>query len=458
MSLGSRLGVAVSTCALVLSLAACGSEEEGSPVRGFEPNAEAGQPPAQAGNDDDDDDRAATLRIPEAFDAETGWIAEDDEGRPLKRFHPAPEAGALVFADVDKYDKITGLVARDARTGEQRWTSEVFEFPGKEEVEGARGRVLVTKGGDGKEYAVLAATGKEGGDGVNKSTDLTQLAVFDTATSGEGVAPVRLIDIPERAIEYRTQGDGRVLVNIQGSTAVVDVATGDFTVYEHKGSELDPPKPCIEETRNCDQRRSVMGDTGKGPLVQGRDVFWVAGGWISTDVIPEGATYRGSVTGSQTFGSPDGAVAIASWPTVEEENITQRVLAAHDMATGKPLAATKCETSGAAMMSTPPGPMTRSVDGRYLFGATLVLDLETGKGHCFTATDERERLEVSSVDSQGGSAATAYGEGGGNAGVTIDLNTGKATALPEGTEVPSYIGADYAVVEAAKWTFVYPRA
>ncbi|MEU3271087.1 hypothetical protein ABZ639_09570 [Saccharomonospora sp. NPDC006951] len=451
MSLGSRLGVAVSACVLVLSLAACGSAEEGTPS-GAGPTTAPEQSAGQAVKDPDG--RAARQRIPDAFDAKAGWVAEDEKGKPLKRFTPAPEAAALVFAGVDEHDKINRLVALDARTGEPRWTSELVEFPGKEEAAGARGRVTVTKGSDGKEYAVLATTGKEEGDGVNKSTDLAQLVVFDTAASGEGVEPVRTIAIPDRAREYQTQSDGRVLVEVRGGTVVADVATGDVTDYDHKGAELDPPKPCVEEVRNCNQLKSVTGYAEKGPLVQGRDVFWVAGGWMSTDVVPEGATNRGSATGGQTYGSPDGAVAIAAWPTAEE-NITRRVWAAHDMATGKPLATTTCEALSVAMTS---GVTTQSADGRYLFAKTLVMDLDTGKGHCFTATDERERLEVSSVDSQGGSAATAYGEGGGNAGVSIDLDTGEATPLPEGTLVPAYVGADYAVVEAEKSTFVYPRA
>ncbi len=399
----------------------------------------------------------ADQQIPDAFDKARGWKAED-HGTGLERPVVAARSGLVLFTKSLNDGRIR-VLAKDMRTGATRWTSRPLKLPDTGQNYHSVSTSLFGTTKNGKEYAVLAAPGTEGGDTVNKPKEVTTLQIFDVADMRDQGTPARVVTVPESAQEFIPQNDGNLLVRLGSSTAVVDVSSGRDTGYRHQDAALHAPKACDYEIGDCNQGITVSGMTPKGPLVQGFGAFWVPGGWFSGDVPPPGV-HPGSGLEEEVraIGTPDGRSVVAAWPGANDSS-DDRVWAVHDAATGKVEASVPCaqsdlDDSGSGRRGVP----VLSGDGRYLIAGEVVFDLAAKKGICLAENESREAVTVSAVDRDGTGYGTAGSSQATEGAVRVSVATGKATALPEGTKAPTEITGPVAVFdEESDGVFVYPR-
>ncbi|WP_020496585.1 hypothetical protein [Sciscionella marina] len=402
------------------------------------------------------DPAVSAQQIPDAFDRARGWVAKD-HGTGLEHPVVAARSGLVLFTE-SANDGGIRVLAKDARTGATRWASRTLKLPDTGQNYHSVSTSLFGTTENGKDYAVLAATGTEGGDTVNKPRDVTTLQIFDVAAMRDQGEPARVVTVPESAQDFIPQNDGNLLVRLGSSTAVVDVRSGRDTGYRHQDAALHAPKECTHEIGDCNQGITVSGMTPKGPLVQGFGAFWVPGGWFSGDVLPPGAQQESGSQEVKTVGTPDGRAVVAAWPSANDSS-DDRVWAVHDAATGKVEASVPCaqsdlDDSGSGKRGVP----VLSGDGRYLIAGQVVFDLAAKKGICLAENESREAVTVSAVDRDG----TGYGMAGSSTAtegaVRVSVATAKATALPEGTKVPTEIAGPVAVFdEESDGVFVYPR-
>ncbi|MFD8201282.1 hypothetical protein [Streptomyces sp. NPDC059701] len=426
-----RTAIGAVAVVAALSLAACGGSDDG----GTDGEPTSGQ--STSGG------TGAEQPVPPAFDGAEGWtIQAEDGGDEPDRPVIAPGAGLVLVRTNAADQKSTRVVAHDARTGKVRWSSAPMDRPtpgdGRDNIDV---RVFVTSK-DGKEYAVLAATGTEGGDGVNKASAVTRLAAYPTDSTGEQVAPVKETTLPGLASEgYGVLSDGGLaMVTLGRETAVVDVLSGSTTLHDGESPVLKAPKPCERSFGSCDESAEIVGQTQAGPLVEGDQAFW-SGGWFSGDVVPAGAAAEEGWAEVSVYGTPGGQV-VAAWPKRGGSG-DDRIWAVHDGRTGAVLASVECGAPG----NDGPVPF-QSAGGRYVVAGLAVLDTQGGRGNCFRATDARNRIEVVSVDDDGtayGKAVKTDGVGSVDVPVSVDLAADKATPLPEGTLLPDLVGARAAV-------------
>ncbi|WP_153461337.1 hypothetical protein [Streptomyces kaniharaensis] len=391
--------------------------------------------------------------IPAAFDSTRGWEVAAGKDGNLGGPAVASDAGLILFRSISEDKKTASVLAYDAKTGAIRWRSKPVANPTRDSLD-ADAMVFVTHKA-GKEYAVLAVTGTEGGDGVNRASGVTRLAAYDTASSGEA-APVKETTVPDKATGYGVQRDGGLAtVQLAGSAAVVDVLSGQVTTYRRNDPALNAPKPCELAIGSCNTSTGVAGLTSAGPLVQGFGAFWVLGGWFSGDVVPAGASPMVGAGKVMAYGSPDGRV-VAAWPLTGHDN-DRSIWAVHDGGTGQALATVECTGKKAEPRL--------SADGRYLIAGLAVFDLQEKKGYCFEATGARNPVQLTTVDKDGtayGNAKTPDQATGSlrDTPTSVTLANGQASALPAGTLVPDLIAADAAVFGIDTGigpVLVYPR-
>ncbi|WP_134667792.1 MULTISPECIES: hypothetical protein [unclassified Amycolatopsis] len=396
------------------------------------------------------DPAAAQQKIPDAFDAAKGWSAVGADGGKLTDPILAARAGAVLFAEASNDGKTVRVVAKDEKTGADRWTSAPVELPEEETNYHDVSTRLFETAKDGKDYAVLASTGLEGGDAVNKAKKVTHLDVFDIGATPDGGKAARRIVVPASASRFAVQDGGTALVEVDRATAVADVSTGQVATYEQQSPALKAPKPCEHDIGDCNLNLTVPGATAKGPLVQGFRAFWTSGGWFSGDVVPPGAKANVGSADVRTYGTPDGQHVLAAWPV--EDDATVRMWAVHDAATGQVLASVRCAQSTVDDRgSRQPQPFL-DPGGRYLVAGLVVFDLQAKKGSCFAETETRKAVKVESVGPDG----IAYGTS--EAPVRIDLSTGEAKPLAEETSLPAAIDRNVAVVDKeSEGVYVYPR-
>jgi hypothetical protein len=433
-----KLLAASVAAALAPALTACG----GAPV----PRA-AGSVPASV---------AATApreQIPAAFDDTRGWmVQETPDGTGFGRVTLVPRAGLVLLRTLDHGP--TRLIARDARTGTDRWSGQPVTIPNAT----LDARVFVTAR-EGREYAVLTTTGAAPDNGVDKTSSATHLYVYDTGSSGERIAPLREITVPGTAADEWVQSDGFALVRSGMTVAVADVTTGQVTSYASEDPAITAPRPCGQLIGSCNKLNKVVAMTANGPVVQGFRAFWTPGGWFSDEVVPAGASASHGAATVEVLGSPDGHAVLAAWPT-KDAKPTDRVWAVHDSQTGQVEASITCDYRAATTIEP-----TLSADGRYLLAGSVAFDLQAKKGTCLGETRTRHAIRLIAIDADG----TAYGNAmrPSSAGrddptpVTVVLATAQATPLAEGTHVPDLIGGGVAVfgtdTAGGERILVYPR-
>ncbi|MDI2127687.1 hypothetical protein [Yinghuangia seranimata] len=417
---------------LTLSLAACGGSSRGSDPK---PSATSGSgaPATSAAAS-----AAPRKAIPAAYDNTKGWTipARTTDGE-LADPVIAPDTGLVVVLSNPSDNPVASIEARDAKSGAVRWSSKPVTLPQRGTVT-TYPQVLVTHK-DGKEYVVLARTGVQGADGVNNGGPVTQLAVYDAASSGGEVPPLRDITVPVFAADgYSALRDGGTITVLadQSGGATVDAATGQTNSYDGNSAPLNAPGPCNVSINNCSAHAKIVGQTPVGPLILGNDVFGSTG-WSSTSVVPNGGRAVMGPQRLQVYGTPGGDV-VAAWP---KDAADHAVWALHDGRTGQVLATVECLQGATSTVSD--GKV--SDDGRYVIVGFVVFDVRAKQGRCLAATGARQAISVSAVDPDG----TAYGQANGGAATSVTLATDQATALPAGAAAPDVIGAGVALFRVA---------
>jgi hypothetical protein len=409
----SMVTIPAAAVVLAAALAACGSEP---PAPGAAPTATATASGEAA---------APREEIPPSFDNTRGWLVEESpDGTGFGRPALAPRTDLLLLRTARR-DSTSRIVARDAKTGAGRWSSRPVPL-----LEGKTDVMVFVAARDGKEYAVLTNTGAGKDDGLNDPVRSTHLFVYDTASTGDDVAPLRDIRIPGEADHQFVQADGFAVVRSGTTVAVADIVTGQVTSYPGAGAATKAPEACGSD---CNLLSKVVAVTPRGPLVQGFGAFWTPNGWYSGSSVPAGA---GGLVGERKVkvaGSPDGQAVLAAWP-IKDDTSTDRIWAVHDGRTGQVQAVTTCYYPNTDDLEP-----TLSADGRYLFAGSVVFDLTAKKGICLGATGTRRAITLTGIDKNG----TGYGTA--SRAVTVTLATGEAAPLSETAQAPDIVAGDVAI-------------
>ncbi|MBL3671461.1 hypothetical protein JL475_37355 [Streptomyces sp. M2CJ-2] len=451
---------AVATAVAAGLLAACGSGgtagESGSD--GSSPEVSASPKPS--------------VKAPENFDTSKGWHASLDwlpkENSEVASHPPvgaAPKAGIVAFLQ----RKGQGYVveARDAATGELRWSSREWQPPaptdsGKADATPQPAPQLLVVDEDGREYVALWAYGKNETAPGNASGDASgegasdekpgafSLVFYPADSSGKEVAPAPAVTVPADADSGRVVHDGGNGVVVRWTppwsagrdSATIDISDNRVQTYEDDQVELPP----ICENKGWDScRGKVAGLSPDGPLVE-RSIgsFGVGDTWLSRDAIPPGTRKHKpeddgrvwQILGDHVVSSWSPTTGAAGWGATP-------VMAVHDLKSGKLEMSTVCDT-GAGPQNVP-SQSALSPNGRYAVAGTLALDFEQDKAHCLVEQDDQSG--GMSDDDRGvhlvsvGDDGIAYGyrngdAASGNVPVAVPLDTGKIQVLPEATEIP----------------------
>ncbi|MEV8533413.1 hypothetical protein [Streptomyces sp. NPDC051211] len=404
----------------------------------------------------------AAINVPEAWDGAKGWDqvlpwVPENATSPVTVV-PGGRAVALLNPETSGYS----VQVRSATGGEPVWTSATWDLPLP--LDGAKkaGEIPEVLGveQEGQRFVVLAAHGTKGKDALHEGTEVVRLAVYPADAKGQGVKPLREIDVPVRAdageVRVQTQG-GRLLVaygedgDYPRFAASVDLVKGSATRYDAP-YELLPQ--C--ETPHCSAR--VMAAGPAGPLVGLGGGFGVPGRWFSDSVRPGGvpaksglfATWNGDVYGAV------GGRFLAQWENEGKNgNSAPPTWSVHDVDSGRLLARMEC-----AYSEKPSGPNYRgwrdhtvvsSPSGRFLAAGPVAFDMERKQGVCLERDGNRKRIEVRAVRDDG----TAYAEvdsDGPPVFAQLNLTTPATapTVLPTGVEVPDHTGLDGAALFVAR--------
>ncbi|AZM50626.1 hypothetical protein DMB38_07740 [Streptomyces sp. WAC 06738] len=432
-------------------IAACGSgsggEEDGSggPGKaGATGGAEGGQAAGRVGD----------APVPKAYDKGKGW------SQPLEWMagSTAPAMPVTVAPRADTVAYLLGasggftVEARDAGSGELRWSSKPWTPPSPVEEPSADGAAgvpsVATVEQDGREYVVVWAHGMEGKDELHDGKEVVRLAVFPADGSGDGTVPARQVSVPVDApsgVQVRDGGDGALVtwdpVGSDTYGVSVDLTTGKRNAFGYEDLDMPQCGPA-----SCIGGGKVVGAGGEGPVVSMETGgFGIPGRWFNEDFAPEGVwkdPYGDEINGRVTAASP-GHVA-AAW-RVGEAGIDGRwKWSLHDARTGELQAQVDCDADDVAEQGslrergsgrTPE--LSVSPGGRYAAAGPAAFDLKTGEGVCVAGDGDRKEMHLLSVTDDGiGYGYVTEETEGPQTGIQVDLADGEPEALPPGTDLP----------------------
>lgn len=391
--------------------------------------------------------------VPEAYDKAAGW------SQPLEWMagSTSPAMPVTVAPRADTVAYLLGasggytVEARDARSGELRWSSRPWTPPPPVEEPSAEGGPVVpsvaTVVQDGREYVVVWAYGMEGKDELHDGKEVVRLAVFPADGSGGGAAPARQVSVPvdsSSGVQVRDGGDGALVtwepVGSDVYGASVDLVTGRSTRFGYEDLEMPQcgPVSCIDG--------KVVGAGGDGPVVgMASGGFGVPGSWFNEDFAPAGVwkdPYGDEINGRVTAASPAHVAAV--WRVGEAGFDADYTWSLHDARTGELRAQLDCDAEDVAEQGSAWEPasgetpeLSTSPDGRYAAAGPAAFDLKTGKGVCLAGDGDRKEMHLLSVTDDGkGYGYVAEESEGPQTAVEVDLATGTPEALPPDTDVP----------------------
>ncbi|WP_329377919.1 hypothetical protein OG625_08535 [Streptomyces sp. NBC_01351] len=394
----------------------------------------------------------AAFGVPEAWDGGRGW----DQSLPWVPMHaPTPVAvvpGAAAVAVLDVGAGYTVQV-RSAADGKAVWTSADWTPPTPLPAADKHELVPWVLGveQDGQKFVVLAAHGLAGKDELHEGTEVVRLALYPAAAKGQGVKPVREIDVPLKADpgEVRVQAEGGRLIVARGGpgayprvASAVDLVKGTVAAYDNPHTLL----PECEGSPSCSARVMAVGPAG--PLVHLEPGFGVPGRWSSDTVRPEGVPSKAGPyekRNGQVYGVAGGKLLV-QWDNEPKAGAaTVPTWSVHDMESGRMLARTECgykETHSMTGRGYRNHDVVTSPAGRFLAAGPVAFDLERKQGVCLAGDGNRKEIAVRSVRDDG----TAYGlvktddvkDGRPAAQLDLTSATGDAKALGAGVETPDH--------------------
>ncbi|WBB58708.1 hypothetical protein O7599_24180 [Streptomyces sp. WMMC500] len=448
---------AVGAVAVLGLIAGCGGDSGGDGGSG-----DPGKAGAEAGAEADGGAAAGpvgTSPVPQAYDGAEGWsqplewLAGSTATATPVTVAPRADTVAYLLGTSDASGGSGGYTveARDARSGDLRWSSGKWTPPPPAEDPSADGAPTVpsvaTVVQDGREYVVVWAHGMEGKDELHDGKEVVRLAVFPADGSGDATAPARQVSVPVDAptgVQVRDGGDGALVtwepVGSDTYGVSVDLTTGESTAFGYEDLEMPQcgPGSCIDG--------KVVGAGGDGPVVSmASGGFGVPGGWFNEDFAPEGVwkdPYGDEINGRVTAASPTHVAA--AWRVGEGGFDADYIWSVHDARTGELRAEVDCDAEDVAEQGsvwergsgrTPE--MSVSPGGRYAAAGPAAFDLKTGEGVCLAGDGDRKDMHLLSVTDDG----TGYGfvteeTEGPQTAVQVDLATGDPEALPDGTDLP----------------------
>ncbi|MEV7525354.1 hypothetical protein [Streptomyces sp. NPDC091371] len=394
----------------------------------------------------------AAFGVPAAWDGGRGW----DQALPWVPMNAptpvavVPGAAAVAVLDVDAGYTVQ---VRSAADGKAVWTSANWTPPTP--LPAADKHELVPRilgvEQDGQKFVVLAAHGLAGKDELHEGTEVVRLALYPAAATGQGVKPVREIDVPLKAdpgeVRVQAQG-GRLIVAHDGPgsyprvASAVDLVKGTVTAYNNP-SELLPE--CSDHL-TCFPRVMAVGPAG--PLVYLEPGFGVPGRWSSDAVRPEGVPSNAGPykkRNGQVYGVASGKLLVQWDKEATAGAAALPTWSVHDMESGRMLASTECrytESHGHTGRGYRNHEVVTSPAARFIAAGPVAFDLERKQGVCLAGDGNRKEIAVRSVRDDG----TAYGlvktddVKAGRPAAQLDLTsaTGDPKALGAGVEVPDH--------------------
>ncbi|WP_308406247.1 hypothetical protein [Streptomyces sp. AC602_WCS936] len=374
--------------------------------------------------------------MPSAYTGDKGWDQEIDwvpENAATDPVATDGEAVAYLLRSGDGY----AVQVRDGATGKVRWTSAPYrtpvvdpDAPGIPETPG----VTVLRQGE-RTYVAAWATGEQTGDALTKDQEVVQVDVYPVDAAGDSVAPLHHVAVPVDAHNSSVEvGDGGAGLLITGPgvdhhSVAIDLESGKVTRYEDAAGLF----------ADCDSamciNNEVVAVTPQGPVVSGEQGgIAVPGGWAGEDIAPEGVeTGRTFVSGEQNgdlVGVRD-SVFVARWQASDDSDVP--VWSAHDLTSGRLLAATACADDKPLRDRT----LVVSPNGRHVAYGPVAFDTETGKALCLAGDETRRTVTVGVIGDDG----TAYGvtdaETAPKPVIELNVSGTAPKALPEGTLLPA---------------------
>ncbi|QLH19332.1 hypothetical protein [Streptomyces sp. Rer75] len=408
-----RVVKVASAVLLACALSACSGGGEGS--KDDSRHGTGGDQPA---------DETARISVPSTYDNSQGWQEPVAAGGldgtvPLAS---APRSNLVTYLDSTGQGYV--LKARDAKTGKLRWRSRPWTPPVPEESDTETGEAeppklsVITSGG--AEYVVAYAYGEKQKDELSRKREVVEVVSYRADASGQNVAPLKTADVPVLGEPDGINADGSgVVVRETDSVEAVNVTTGRIKSYE--SCDL------------CDEEGDAFATVDRGLVTSTPATgYQVLGAWEGADTVP--AEYRDRYANAIAVTED---YVVGTWKDLSADDSRWVV---HDSRSGKALVTMQCsppEGTGTAnpKLYTP----SVSANGRYLVVGTGAFDLERKKGYCFEGTDERNPIELTTVDDNGvaygASVPTDTSEP--SPQVQVSLDTGTPKPLPSGAIVPA---------------------
>ncbi|GAA2333517.1 hypothetical protein [Streptomyces violaceusniger] len=381
--------------------------------------------------DDQPGKKVVRINVPSAYDNSRGWQEPVAAGGldgtvPLAT---APRSGLVTYLDSTGTGYV--LKARDAKTGKLRWRSRPWTPPVPEESDTETGEAeppkLAVITSEGAEYVVAYAYGEKQKDELSPKREVVEVVSYRANASGQNVAPLKTADVPVAGEPEHINADGSgVVVDETTTVETVNIVTGRIRTYE--SCDL------------CEDEGDAFATVDQGIVTSSpASGYQVLGAWKGADTVP-----------AQYWDWNANAIAvtenhvIGTWQNLNDDDDSRWVL--HDARSGKVLVTMQCyppEGTGNAnpKLYTP----SVSASGRYLVAGTGAFDLKRKKGYCFEGTDERNPIELTTVDDNG----IAYGASvpadpsDPSPQVQVPLSTGTPKTVASGAIIPAADAAGY---------------
>ncbi|TJZ54210.1 hypothetical protein FCH28_13590 [Streptomyces piniterrae] len=375
--------------------------------------------------------KVAGISVPTTYDNSQGW---------QERVTPGGLDGAVPLTTAPRNHLVTYLdstgdgyviKARDEKTGKLRWRSRPWTPPVPEESQTETGdapppHLAVVTSGDA-EYVVAYAYGEKQADELSPAREVVEVVSYRADSSGQAVAPLKTTAVSVSGEPDRINADGSGVVIAEfDRVSTVDVATGRTREYE--------------SCDTCEKAGDAFAMVDKGLVVSSpASGYEVLGAWDGEDTVPDGYRdgYGNAIAVTEDY-------VIGTWDHLDVGHPARWVV--HDARSGAVVADMPCsppEGTGTANPTfyTP----SVSANGRYLVVGTGAFDLKSKKGYCFEGTDERNPIELLTVDDNG----VAYGvsvptdDSEPRPQVQVPLKTAVPRLAPDGATMPAANSAEY---------------